>query len=176
MLELHRRLVWIFGVETATFERKTYASLSHEANKAMNLNAYIGLMGGRFREERIPEGVVLRPVAGAQSADLVVPNAEYLLTLDADSLLLRDYCLRLVYLLEQPDNAASAAIDSSRKVLYLIMGMVSSMGFRVANCNCPMANDAFVLQYVKSFRTFYLSQENELKSTITRVGKLWHTD
>ena len=28
------------------FERKKYASLSHEANKAMNLNAYIGLMGG----------------------------------------------------------------------------------------------------------------------------------
>ncbi|MDO9395259.1 MAG: glycosyltransferase family 2 protein [Herbiconiux sp.] len=112
MLELHRRLVWIFSVETATFERKTYASLSHEANKAMNLNAYIGLMGGRFREERIPEGVVLRPVAGVQSADLVVPNAEYLLTLDADSLLLRDYCLRLVYLLEQPDNARVAVTQT----------------------------------------------------------------
>ncbi len=112
MLELHRRLVWIFGVETATFERKAYASLSHEANKAMNLNAYIGLMGGRFREERIPEGVVLRPVAGAQPADLVVPNAEYLLTLDADSLLLRDYCLRLVYLLEQPDNARVAVTQT----------------------------------------------------------------
>ncbi|MGD8195421.1 glycosyltransferase family 2 protein [Herbiconiux sp. P18] len=112
MLELHRRLVWIFGVETAVFERKAYASLSHEANKAMNLNAYIGLMGGRFREERIPEGVVLRPVAGAQPADVVVPNAEYLLTLDADSLLLRDYCLRLVYLLEQPDNARVAVTQT----------------------------------------------------------------
>jgi len=112
MLELHRRLVWIFTAETASFERKKYASLSHEANKAMNLNAYIGLMGGRYREEQTPDGPILRPVLGAQHADLVVPNAEYLLTLDADSLLLRDYCLRLVYLLEQPDNERVAVTQT----------------------------------------------------------------
>ena len=112
LLALHRRLVWIFSAELDTFERKSYASLSHEANKAMNLNAYIGLMGGHFREERTPDGVVLRPVVGRQHADLVVPNAEYLLTLDADSLLLRDYCLRLVYLLEQPDNARVAVTQT----------------------------------------------------------------
>jgi len=29
------------------FERKRYASLSQEANKAMNINAYLGLMGAR---------------------------------------------------------------------------------------------------------------------------------
>jgi len=112
MLELHRRLVWIFTAEMAVFERKTYASLSHEANKAMNLNAYIGLMGGRYRVEQTPDGPILRPVLGAQRADLVVPNAEYLLTLDADSLLLRDYCLRLVYLLEQPDNERVAVTQT----------------------------------------------------------------
>ncbi|MEA9983974.1 MULTISPECIES: glycosyltransferase family 2 protein [Subtercola] len=112
MLELHRRLVWIFTVETATFERKKYASLSHEANKAMNLNAYIGLMGGRFRTELTPDGPFLRPVTDAQQAELVVPNAQYLLTLDADSLLLRDYCLRLVYLLEQPDNERVAVTQT----------------------------------------------------------------
>ncbi|UFS57838.1 glycosyltransferase family 2 protein [Subtercola endophyticus] len=112
MLELHRRLVWIFSVETETFERKKFASLSHEANKAMNLNAYIGLMGGRFREERTPDGMILRPVAAANEADRVIPNAQYLLTLDADSLLLRDYCLRLVYLLEQPDNERVAVTQT----------------------------------------------------------------
>ena len=31
-------------------------------------------------------------------------NSEYVLTLDADSMLLRDYCLRLVYQMEQPGN------------------------------------------------------------------------
>ncbi|WP_291043896.1 glycosyltransferase family 2 protein [Herbiconiux sp.] len=112
MLELHRRLVWIFTADTATFERKQYASLSHEANKAMNLNSYIGLMGGRYREEHTPAGVILRPVSGPQRTDLVVPNAEYLLTLDADSLLLRDYCLRLVHFLEQPDNERVAVTQT----------------------------------------------------------------
>ena len=39
-----------------SFERKQYVSLSHEANKAMNLNSYIGLMGGRYREVDSPIG------------------------------------------------------------------------------------------------------------------------
>ena len=41
----------------------------------------------------------------ARSADLVVPNPDYVLTLDADSILLPEYCLRLVHLMEQPENA-----------------------------------------------------------------------
>jgi len=112
MLELHRRLVWIFSAELETFERKKYASLSHEANKAMNLNAYIGLMGGRYRTEEGPDGTILRPVGDDDAADFVVPDSDYLLTLDADSLLLRDYCLRLVYFLEQPDNARVAVTQT----------------------------------------------------------------
>ena len=38
------------------------------------------------------------------SGSIVIPDADYLLTLDADSVLLPEYCLRLVYLLEQPEN------------------------------------------------------------------------
>ncbi|MCS5717182.1 glycosyltransferase family 2 protein [Herbiconiux sp. CPCC 205763] len=118
MLELHRRLVWIFSAELETFERKKFASLSHEANKAMNLNSYIGLMGGRFRREQSPDGVILRPVDADETADAVptdyyeVPDAGYLLTLDADSLLLREYCLRLVYFLEQPHNERVAVTQT----------------------------------------------------------------
>ncbi|PJJ62419.1 glycosyltransferase family 2 protein [Compostimonas suwonensis] len=112
MLELHRRLVWIFSAELETFERKRFASLSHEANKAMNLNAYIGLMGGSFSREESPDGMILRRVADTEKADLVVPDAGYLLTLDADSLLLRDYCLRLVYFLEQPRNERVAVTQT----------------------------------------------------------------
>ena len=82
--DMRRRLVRIFTAELTTFERKQYASLSHEPNKAMNLN----------------------------SADLIVPNADYLLTLDADSLLLRDYCIRLVYFLEQPGNERVAVTQT----------------------------------------------------------------
>ncbi|GAA2086108.1 glycosyltransferase family 2 protein [Pseudolysinimonas kribbensis] len=112
MLELHRRLVWLFQAELGSFERKLYASLPHDANKAMNLNAYIGLMGGRYRFDDTPKGVVLRPVEPDRFADLEVPDSEYLLTLDADSLLLRDYCVRLVYLLEQPENDRVAVVQT----------------------------------------------------------------
>ncbi|WP_370261371.1 glycosyltransferase family 2 protein [Cryobacterium sp. TMT4-10] len=78
----------------------------------MNLNAYIGLMGGFFRREEGPDGTILRPVADRADADFVVSDSDYLLTLDADSLLLRDYCLRLVYFLEQPDNARVAVTQT----------------------------------------------------------------
>lgn len=112
LVELYRRLVWTFTADLTTFERKLYASLSHEANKAMNLNSYIGLMGANYRWEETPNGTVLRKVEGSQFADLTVPDSEYLLTLDADSLLLRDYCLRLVHLLEQPENARVAVTQT----------------------------------------------------------------
>jgi cellulose synthase (UDP-forming) len=112
MIELYQRLVSTFTAEVTTFERKLYVSLSHEANKAMNLNSYIGLMGGNYRQEQTPDGVVLRRVDDSIFADLSVPDTEYLLTLDADSLLLRDYCLRLVYLLEQPENSRVAVTQT----------------------------------------------------------------
>ncbi|WP_404472994.1 glycosyltransferase family 2 protein [Microbacterium aerolatum] len=110
--ELYRRLVWIFSAEITSFERKRYASLSHEANKAMNLNAYIGLLGGRFVEHSTPDGVMLRPAPGGAPADLEIPYSDFVLTLDADSLLLRDYCLRLVHFLEQPENANVAVTQT----------------------------------------------------------------
>jgi cellulose synthase (UDP-forming) len=109
MGELYRRLDWTFNAELSTFERKKYASLSHEANKAMNLNSYIGIMGDSYDTEETPNGLVLRPSA---TGDFVVPDSDYLLTLDADSVLLRDYCLRLVYFLEQPENARVAVTQT----------------------------------------------------------------
>ncbi|KDA05271.1 glycosyltransferase [Microbacterium sp. CH12i] len=112
MRELLRRLVWIFSAELTSFERKRYVSLSHEANKAMNLNSYIGLVGGRFTEQQTPDGLVLRPTPGGAHADLEVPYSDFILTLDADSVLLRDYCLRLVHFLEQPENAAVAVTQT----------------------------------------------------------------
>jgi cellulose synthase (UDP-forming) len=112
MRELYRRLTWTFDAEVSVFERKLYLSLSHEANKAMNLNSYIGLMGGSYREVVAATGVVLRRTEVPRPDDLVVPDPEYLLTLDADSLLLRDYCLRLAYLLDQPENARVAVTQT----------------------------------------------------------------
>ncbi|MDY7087990.1 MAG: EAL domain-containing protein [Actinomycetota bacterium] len=100
MNQFYRRLLAIFDVQMSSFERKKYVSLSHEPNKAMNLNSYIGLMGGAYQEVRTPLGTAL-VTAGPNRADLVVPNPDYVLTLDADSVLLPEYALRLVHLLEQ---------------------------------------------------------------------------
>jgi hypothetical protein len=57
---LYRRLAWTFTAEVTSFERKRFVSLSHEPNKAMNLNSYIGLMGGTYRAAQTPAGLALR--------------------------------------------------------------------------------------------------------------------
>ncbi len=112
MRQLYNRLVRIFTVRAYAFERKTYQSLSQEANKAMNLNSYISLMGKRWRRVETGDGVALLPVLEHESADLSIPDTEYLLTLDADSMLLRDYCVRLVYLLEESGNERIAVTQT----------------------------------------------------------------
>ncbi|WP_188755562.1 glycosyltransferase family 2 protein [Microbacterium album] len=112
MVQLQDRLVRIFTAEVASFERKRYASLSHEANKAMNLNSYIALMGRRWKVESLSDGDVLAPAEPGEPAELDIPDSEYLLTLDADSMLLRDYCVRLVYLLEEPGNERVAVTQT----------------------------------------------------------------
>jgi len=110
--QLHRRLSWIFTVHIDSFERRQYASLSQEHNKAMNLNSYISLMGGRYQIDRDTGERILRAVREDEPAELEVPDSTYLLTLDADSQLLREYCLRLVYLLEQPENGDVAVTQT----------------------------------------------------------------
>lgn len=110
--QLYNRLLWIFTAKLDVFERKRYASLSHEANKAMNINSYIGLMGGRYAQQSTPEGPILVPVSRRRKADLVIPDSDFVLTLDADSVLLRDYCLRLVYYAQLPGNEKVAVVQT----------------------------------------------------------------
>ncbi|MEO7060046.1 MAG: glycosyltransferase family 2 protein, partial [Lapillicoccus sp.] len=108
--QLCRRLAWTFEAKISSFERKKYAQLPHDANKAMNLNAYIGLMGRRVQEIPTPIGLVLRD---SQDLDAMeIPDSQYVLTLDADSVLLREYCLRLVHQLELPGNERIAVIQT----------------------------------------------------------------
>jgi cellulose synthase/poly-beta-1,6-N-acetylglucosamine synthase-like glycosyltransferase len=108
---LYSRLAWTFRCEVSSFQRKRFASLSAEANKAMNLNSYIGLMGGAYREVQTPAGLNLVPAAD-QEPDLVVPEAEYVLTIDADSVIMPEYCLRLVHLLEREEHQKVAVAQS----------------------------------------------------------------
>jgi len=108
--QLCRRLVWTFEADVSSFERKAYADLPHDANKAMNLNAYIGLMGRRVRQIQTRMGLVLRDTDSDDAT--VIPDSDLVLTLDADSVLLREYCLRLVYHLELPGNQRIAVIQT----------------------------------------------------------------
>jgi cellulose synthase/poly-beta-1,6-N-acetylglucosamine synthase-like glycosyltransferase len=106
-----RRLTWIFGARITSFQRKRFVSLSHEPNKAMNLNSYIGLMGDSYREMAVPGGGVAL-LRTDSAPDLVVRDPDYVLTLDADSVLLPEYCLRIVHLLEQQQHARVAVAQA----------------------------------------------------------------
>lgn len=97
------RLASLFQVEFASFERKRYVNLSHEPNKAMNLNSYLALLGHGFCEVERPDGLHLEG-CDSHDAPFRVPNATYVIILDADSLIVSDYALRLVHVMEQPGN------------------------------------------------------------------------
>jgi cellulose synthase/poly-beta-1,6-N-acetylglucosamine synthase-like glycosyltransferase len=105
------RLASLFRVEFSSFQRKRYVNLSHEPNKAMNLNTYIGLMGRAFREERRADGVHFC-ACHPNAASHVFADADYLITLDADSILLPDYALRLIHHLELPGRERLAVVQT----------------------------------------------------------------
>lgn len=112
--QLYQRITWIFNTDLDFFERKKYASLSHEPNKAMNLNSYLGLMGQTYNQVDTPDGPVLVPASEFfQNGDSITfKDSEFILTLDADSILRPGYCLRLVYFLQQPDNTRVAVVQT----------------------------------------------------------------
>lgn len=112
MRQLYQRLVWIFKAEFDVFERKKYSSLSHEANKAMNLNSYIGLMGGTYKKQKTENGTILSAIKRKGKNIINIPDSDFLLTLDADSILLREYCMRLVYFLNQAENKKVAVTQT----------------------------------------------------------------
>ena len=112
----YRMLSAIFRARVVSFERKRYVNLSHAQNKAMNLNTYIGLLGGRFQERTDAQGTHLERVDTATDADLVDAPSDYLLTLDADSILLPGYALRLVREMERPGNERVAVTQTPQRL------------------------------------------------------------
>ena len=135
LLTEYRKLAALFACELVSFERKRYENLSHEPNKAMNLNSYIGLVGRSFRERVTAEGLFLDEV-NARDAHFTVPETDYFITLDADSILLPEYALRLIHVLEQPGNERVAvaqtpysAIPSAPSELERIAGATTDMQY-----------------------------------------------
>ena len=105
------RISRLFQVEIKSFERKCYANLSHEPNKAMNLNSYLGLMGEAATEEASTDGLHLK-TGDKSGKGRYFPNADYVITLDADSLLLSDYALHLTAVMQAPGNERLAVAQT----------------------------------------------------------------
>jgi cellulose synthase (UDP-forming) len=103
----YRRLAALLTVDIESFERKRFANLSHQPNKAMNLNSYIGLIGKDYRVVHRANGLHLAE-CDASEATLFAPHADYLLTIDADSIVLPAYALRLLRIMEQDPRIAVA--------------------------------------------------------------------
>ena len=100
-----------FEVEFDVFERKQYCNLSHEPNKAMNLNSFLGLMGKRVKPERRKDGVYLEETSHRIGSRLI-PDTPYVITLDADSLVQPRYASTLVGRMEQPEHARVAVAQT----------------------------------------------------------------
>ena len=104
----YARLTSRFALEITSFERKTFENLSHQPNKAMNINSYLGLIGGFYR--LVARGTE-RPWLVRCEPNLAafrILEADYVLTLDADSVILNDYILRLVHEMERDEGLAVA--------------------------------------------------------------------
>ena len=111
MARAYTRLAARFHVEFDVFERKQYCNLSHEPNKAMNLNSFLGLMGKRVKPVLRPDGLYLQETS-TRTGSRVIPDTPYVITLDADSLLQPGYASTLVALMEQPDHARVAVAQT----------------------------------------------------------------
>ena len=107
----YRRLAAQFDVDLTSFERKRYHNLSHEPNKAMNLNSYIGLLGGMFRETARNGRLLLERTSGTD-AERSVPASEFIVAVDADSVLTPDYVLRLVHVAREPGHEDIAIVQT----------------------------------------------------------------
>jgi cellulose synthase/poly-beta-1,6-N-acetylglucosamine synthase-like glycosyltransferase len=108
----YNRLAGFFTVTFSSFERKRYVNLSHDANKAMNLNCYMMLIGRRWKEVQTEKGLELHECAENETESFAIPAADYVNTIDADSLMTHDYIARLVYFLEQPEHSKVAVAQS----------------------------------------------------------------
>lgn len=111
ILNKYNLLTGTFSADISFFERKRYENLSHEKNKAMNLNSYIGLIGKDFHEETKGGRHYLRECPTAFS-NFSVPDADFILTLDADSLVLPEYTARLVDVMMRPENEKLAVVQT----------------------------------------------------------------
>ena len=110
ILREFRRLLDAYTCEVSAFQRKRYVNLTHEPNKAANLNAYIELLGSHVMEVEGPQGLWLERAEAGRGQ--LIPDASFVLTLDADSLLDPEYALRLSATLAALGNERLAVVQT----------------------------------------------------------------
>ena len=106
-----------FQIDITSFERKTFENCSHEFNKASNLNSYLGLMGQEWEITSDANGVHQLHQKGSCKdqtiiGSLTVPESSFIITLDADSILLPDYARRLITDLNRPGFERVAVVQT----------------------------------------------------------------
>jgi len=111
LLEHYAWLRDIFDIRIVTLQRKQYANLSHEPNKAMNINSYLSLMGGAYKVA-MHDGKRMLEAADDASANITIPDTDYVITLDADSILDHRYASTLIGVMEQPQNDRVAVMQT----------------------------------------------------------------
>lgn len=136
--QLHR-LSTMFQFEVDVFERKKFVNLTHAPNKASNLNAYLGLMGGRFNIEADGNDYQLVTAASDVAADFSPRDAEFVVVLDADSFMHPDYLKKTIAVMQAPHNEKVAiaqtpykAIPGSPSLLERTAGASTDVHFCVA--------------------------------------------
>jgi cellulose synthase (UDP-forming) len=107
----YRGLLNVFRVQVASFERKRFANLSHTANKAMNINSYLALLGGSYRMQSSAAGFLLLKCP-VDDADLIVPDADFVLIIDADTIISPDYTPKLMRRFRVPGGERLAVVQS----------------------------------------------------------------
>jgi len=107
----YENLVHLFRVDTGYFERKRFVNLSQDFSKAANLNSYIGLIGKSCKEIASPDGLRISTTT-EENADFIIPETEFILILDADTLISADYTRRMVDCMLQPGNESIAVAQS----------------------------------------------------------------
>jgi cellulose synthase/poly-beta-1,6-N-acetylglucosamine synthase-like glycosyltransferase len=105
-----------FKAEVALFERKQFWNLSHAPTKAANLNSYLSVMGRRLLVVNGPKGRELHDLiedtAPSHAEIIEPPDAKYVVILDADSFLMRDYITHMVSAMEGPENIRTAVMQT----------------------------------------------------------------
>lgn len=127
----------LFDVKIAVFQRKRFDNVSHDPNKAMNLNTYLSLMGSSYYVDRLGDKLTLTSYPISHNCGrLTFPSSDYVITLDADSILDHHYAAKLIYKMQRPEcrdiaimQTPYSAIPKPKSVLERTAGITTDIQY-----------------------------------------------